>query len=268
MELDGKVALVTGGARGIGRAICLALARAGANVIVNYNSSADEAEEVADAIKKLNRRATASRADIGSAHEIVTMFGALVKEFGRLDILVNNAGVALPTDAPIVDYDGAGHFSLEPRALEAWEKMLRVNLTGAAICSQAAAPLLRAAGEGRIINISSLSVITGGGPPGYVVSKAGVMGLTRSLAQELSPMGITVNAIVPGAIRTDMTPTFFPDAKAIARVIAKTPVGRYGQAEDIAEGVAFLASPRASFITGHMLIIDGGRSWSQRIATE
>src|SRR5581483_6697043 len=156
------------------------------------------------------------------------------RAFGRLDILVNNAGVAITADSAIIRRQEGAELTIEPRALQAWETMLRVNLTGAFLCSQSAAALLRASGAGRIINISSLSALTGSGPPGYAVSKAALFGLTRSLARELSPAGVTVNAVIPGGIETEMTRYFYPTPELLAQIVAKTPVGRYGQPEDVA----------------------------------
>jgi 3-oxoacyl-[acyl-carrier protein] reductase len=234
---------------------------------VNYAGRAVEAAAVADAIRGLGRQAAACQADVSAAEQVVALFRTTIEQFGRLDILVNNAGVAIWPEGPVFGNVLAPEPAIDEQALAAWNQMLAVNLSGVFLCSQAAIPYIRTAPAGRIINIASLTVITGGGPAGYAASKAALLGLTRHYAQQLAGSGATANAVVPGMIMTDMTPQFYPGQRERDMALARTPAGRFGQPEDVAEAVAFLASPRAGFITGHALVVDGGRSWSQQGAT-
>jgi NAD(P)-dependent dehydrogenase (short-subunit alcohol dehydrogenase family) len=239
-SLAGKVALVTGAAKRIGRSVALRLASEGADVAVNYRSSKGEAEEVVAEIAALGRRAAAFRADVAKREDVTAMFAAVEKEFGRLDILVNNAGMFFPA-------------KFEELTEEQWDRILDTNLKSQFLCSQAATPMLRRGGHGRIINFASLGgLLAWPAYTHYCVSKAGVIMLTRCLARALAPE-ITVNAIAPGTI------SFPGDAPELAEdFIRRAPLRRTGTPQDIDDAVVFLA--QSAFVTGQVIVVDGGRS--------
>ena len=241
MILEGKVAFVTGARRGIGRAIALKMAQQGADCVLLARSAP---EDLAQEIRALGRRALALAVDVSQAEEVDAAVKSALAEFAKIDILVNNAGIT---------NDGL----LIRMKLEQWQRVLDVNLTGAFHCTKACArPMLKNDG-GRIINITSVVGQMGNaGQANYAASKAGLIGFTKSIAKELGSRGITVNAIAPGFIETDMTAEMKDDAKA--QLIQNIPLGALGQSEDIAEAALFLASPGARYITGQVLNVDGG----------
>ena len=244
--LTGKVALVTGGSRGIGRAIAVALGRRGARVIVNYAARADAAAEAAAAVEAAGGQAAIAAFDVADAAAVSDAIKAIGKDHGGLDILVNNAGVAI--NGLLLRFSD-----------EQWQKTLAVNLGGAFHCIRAAASLLlRAKAAGRIINITSVIGETGNaGQAAYAASKAGLIGLTMSTARELASRGVTCNAIAPGYIETDMTAEHLPEAQR-AKLLDAIPLGKIGRPEDVADAVAFLAGPEAAYITGQVLRVNGG----------
>ena len=244
--LEGKVALVTGGSRGIGRAICVALAKRGATVVVNYAARKDAADETAALVTAAGGKAAVSGFDVADAAAVAEAIKQIGKDHGGLDILVNNAGVAI--NGLLLRYKD-----------DQWQRTLAVNLTGAFNCARAAASLLlRAKDAGRIVNITSVVGESGnGGQAAYAASKAGLIGLTTSLAKELAGRGVTVNAVSPGFIDTDMTAEHLPEA-ARAKLLEQIPLARIGVADDVAHAVAFLAGPEASYITGQVLRVNGG----------
>jgi 3-oxoacyl-[acyl-carrier protein] reductase len=242
--LEGKVAVVTGASRGIGRAIALELANRGARVVVNYNRSADAAAAVVAAIEADGGQATAVQADVSDFSQARALIQAAVKAYGRLDVLVNNAGVT--RDQLILMMKE-----------EDWDTVVRVNLKSMFNTCKAAARVMLRQRYGRIVNISSVSGIAGqGGQTNYAAAKAGVIGFTKSLAKELGPRQITVNVVAPGLIPTDLTADLAEEL--CQKAIDLTPVGRLGRAEEVAYAVAFLASDEAAFITGAVLPVDGG----------
>ena len=242
--LEGKVAVVTGASRGIGRAIALELANRGAQVVVNYNRSADAATAVVAAIEADGGQATAVQADVSDFSQARALIQAAVKAYGRLDVLVNNAGVT--RDQLILMMKE-----------EDWDTVIRVNLKSMFNTCKAAARVMLRQRSGRIVNISSVSGIAGqGGQTNYSAAKAGVIGFTKSLAKELGSRQITVNAVAPGLIPTDLTADLAQEL--CQKAIDLTPLGRLGRAEEVAYAVAFLASDEAAFITGAVLPVDGG----------
>jgi NAD(P)-dependent dehydrogenase (short-subunit alcohol dehydrogenase family) len=239
-QLAGKVALVTGAAKRIGRSVALRLALEGADVIVNYRSSKAEADEVVAQISAKGRRAVAVQADVAKRADVLAMFAVVEREFGHLDILVNNAGMFFPA-------------KFEELAEEQWDNILDANLKSQFLCSQTAAPMLRRSGHGRIINFASLGgLLAWPAYTHYCVSKAGVIMLTRCLARALAPE-ITVNAVAPGTI------SFPGDTPEIAEdFVRRTPLRRTGGPGDIDDTVVFLA--QSPFITGQVIVVDGGRT--------
>ncbi|HIQ00516.1 MAG TPA: 3-oxoacyl-[acyl-carrier-protein] reductase [Anaerolineales bacterium] len=242
--LEGRVAVVTGASRGIGRAIAEELARRGAKVVVNYHRSAEAAAQVVAAIEAEGGQATPIQADVSDFAQAQVLVKAAIDAYGRLDILVNNAGVT--RDRLILMMKE-----------EDWDTVIRVDLKSLFNTCKAAARTMVRQRYGRIINISSVVGIAGqGGQTNYAAAKAGVIGFTKSLAKELGPRGITVNAVAPGLIPTDLTADLPEELRQ--KALEQTPLRRAGRAEEIAYAVAFLASEEAAFITGVVLPVDGG----------
>jgi 3-oxoacyl-[acyl-carrier protein] reductase len=246
LDLSGCVALVTGGAVGIGRSIAVNLASAGADVAISWLSHEDEGKAAAQEIERLGRRAAGFRLDATSGEEVSDAVAEVVRTLGRLDICVNNAGGLI------------GRFDLDGMTDEQWERVLAVNLTSAFHCTRSALQYM--ADGGRIVNVSSLAAFNGGGAGGvaYATAKAGLCGFTRALAKELAPRKITVNAVAPGfVLDTPFHETFTAPAlqEKIAGSIA---LGRAGQPADVAAAVTWLCSPAASWITGEVIQVNGG----------
>jgi len=244
IDLTGKSALVTGGSRGIGRAIALRLAAQGADVAFSYRGNASAAADTASDIEALDVRGLSVQADVSNPESVEQLVKAALEAFGKVDILVNNAGIT--RDDLIMRM-----------SLDAWREVLETNLFGAFYTIKAATRPMLKARRGRIVNITSVSGQAGQtGQANYSAAKAGLIGLTKATARELASRGITCNAVAPGFVLTELTQGL-PDALK-AELTARTPLGRFGTAEEIADAVAFLASDEAAFITGQVLAVDGG----------
>ena len=244
MLLAEKTALVTGASRGIGRATALELAKAGAKVAVNFAGNRTAAEEVVSLIEAAGGQAMLVQADVGNAVDVETMLKAVVERFGKIDILVNNAGIT--RDNLIMRMKE-----------EDWDAVIHTNLKGIFNCTKAVSKLMMKQRYGRIINMASVVGVMGNaGQANYAAAKAGVIGFTKSMAKELASRNITVNAVAPGYISTDMTAALPEQAKA--ELQAQIPLQRLGTPEDVAAAVLFLVSPGADYITGQTLHVDGG----------
>ncbi len=244
MMLEGKVALVTGASRGIGRAIALELAHQGAKVAVNYAGSEAKANEVVAEIVNMGGEAFAIQADVSNAEAVDRMVKEVLDRFERLDILVNNAGVTRDN-------------LLMRMKEEEWDEVINTNLKGVFNCTKAVTRPMMKQRYGRIVNVASVvGVIGNAGQANYVAAKAGVIGLTKTAAKELASRNITVNAIAPGFITTDMTDRLSEDIRT--EMLKQIPLARFGEPEDIAKVVAFLVSDAANYMTGQTLHVDGG----------
>lgn len=246
MDFTNKTAVVTGGSRGIGRAVCLELAKGGANVVLCYAGNAFAAQETVSACEALGAKVLAVRCDVSDSAQVKALIEAAIAAFGRVDILVNNAGITRDT-------------LLMTMKEEDFDAVTATNLKGTFLCMKAAARQMMRQRYGRIVNLSSVVGLRGNaGQVNYAASKAGVIGMTKSLAKELASRGVTVNAVAPGFIETDMTAAMPEAAKTAA--LASIPLGRLGDGEDVARAVAFLASEESGYITGQVLAVDGGMS--------
>lgn len=242
--LKGKIALVTGAAKGIGRAIALALAADGATVVVNYNGSREKAEQTLEEVRKLGSDGMVYQCNVADTAAADVMVKDIIRTYGRLDILVNNAGITRDN-------------LIMRMSEEDFDAVIDANLKGCFNTIKAASRQLLKQREGRIINITSVSGILGNaGQANYSASKAGIIGLTKTMAREMASRGITVNAIAPGFVETDMTQVLSDSVKEAAT--AQIPLGHFGKPEDIANMAAYLASEKASYITGQIISVDGG----------
>lgn len=241
--LAGKVAIVTGSSRGIGKASAIALAKEGASVVVNYARSSEAADAVVAELSEIGGEAIALQADVSKADQVDAMIKATMDKFGRIDVLVNNAGITRDTLL----------LRMKP---EDWQAVIDLNLTGVFLCTRAVSKIMLKQRSGRIVNISSVAGLMGNpGQANYSAAKAGVIGFTKTIAKELAPRGVTANVVAPGFIATDMT----GDLKNTEEILKYIPLARYGKPEEVAGLIRFLAAdPAAGYITGQVMNVDGG----------
>lgn len=243
-KLEGKSAIVTGASRGIGKDIAIYLASEGAKVVVNYSGSKEKAEAVVEEIKERGGNAFAAQANIDQAEDVQSLVKQTLEAFGSIDILVNNAGIT------------RDNLIMRMKEQE-WDDVLNTNLKGVFLCTKAVTRQMMKQRNGRIINITSIVGVSGNaGQANYVAAKAGVIGLTKSSAKELASRNITVNSVAPGFITTDMTDALPEDIKS--QMLSQIPLAKFGNPEDIAKAVAFLASEDANYITGQTIHVNGG----------
>jgi 3-oxoacyl-[acyl-carrier protein] reductase len=243
LSLEGKVALITGGARGIGREIALRFAKEGVDIAI-CDVNLEQAEETAEEIRKLDRECLAFKTDVTESEQVQVMVDKILDKFSKLDILINNAGIT--RDNLILRMSE-----------EDWDKVIAVNLKGTFVCSKVVSKVMLKQRFGKIVNIASIIGIMGNaGQANYAASKAGIIGLTKSVAKELAPRGICVNAIAPGFIKTEMTAKL-PD-EVRNKMLSAIPLGRFGEPKDVADLALFLSSESSSYITGQVIQIDGG----------
>ncbi|MCC5465098.1 3-oxoacyl-[acyl-carrier-protein] reductase [Pelosinus baikalensis] len=244
MHLDGKVAIITGASRGIGRSVAIELAKLGAKVVINYAGNEVAAEEVKNIIVAAGGQGIIVKADVGDVEAVDAMVKETINTFGKIDILVNNAGITRDN-------------LLMRMKEEDWDAVMNINLKGVFVCTKAVSRIMMKQKAGKIINMTSVVGLMGNaGQANYAAAKAGVIGFTKSMAKELASRGITVNAIAPGFISTDMTAVLSDQVKT--ELTEKIPAGRLGSPEDVAAAVTFLASDSANYITGQTLNVDGG----------
>lgn len=243
-RFEGKAAIVTGASRGIGRAIALALAEEGARIAVNYSGSREKAEEVVRLIEEAGGEAFAIQADVSNANDVKAMVDATLEAYGSIDMLVNNAGITRDN-------------LLMRMKEDEWDDVININLKGVYLCTKGVTRQMMKQRSGKIVNMASIVGVSGNpGQANYVAAKAGVIGLTKTTAKELASRNITVNAVAPGFITTDMTDALTEDVKA--QMLATIPLGKLGEPEDVARTVLFLLSDDAAYITGQTIHVDGG----------